>query len=95
MKLTKNRLKEIIAEESVSLDEARAFSMEQLRDPVVRVGSMLHAGTPYAKIGSLLGIHRMDLINTWKDRAEDMIRDQIAGMLIELAEQIKEEDKTS
>ena len=38
MKLTKERLKEIIAEESTSLEEARAFSMPQLRDPVVRVG---------------------------------------------------------
>ena len=95
MKLTKERLKEIIAEESTSIEEARAFSIGQLNDPVVRVGQMLHAGVPYAKIGALLGIRRMDLINTWKDRAESMVRDQIAGMLIELAEQIKEEDKTS
>ena len=95
MKLTKNRLKEIIAEESESLDEARALSMAQSREPVVRIGSMLHKGTPYGMMTGVLGIHRMDLINKFKQRAEDMIRDQFAGMLIELAEQIKEEDKTS
>ena len=95
MKLTKNRLKEIIAEESESLDETRALSMGQLRDPAVRIGSMLHKGTPYGMMTGVLGIHRMDLINKFKQRAEDMIRDQFAGMLIELAEQIKEEDKTS
>jgi hypothetical protein len=95
MKITRRRLKEIIAEESNAIEESRALSIGQLRDPVVRVGSMLHAGVPYGKIASLLGIRRMDLINTFKDQAESMVRAQIAGMLIELAEQIKEEDKTS
>jgi hypothetical protein len=95
MKLTKNRLKKIIQEESEAIDEARAVSLEQGRDPKYRVGQMIHAALPYDQIRSVLGIYRMDLTSAWYDKAEAKVREEIANIFIELAEQIKEGDKTS
>ena len=95
MKLTKNQLKKIIQEESEAIDEAMAVSLEQGRQPKYRVGQLIHASIPYDRIKTILGIYRMDLTDAWYKKAEAKVRKEFTNILIELAEEIKEEDKTS
>jgi len=95
MKLTKQRLQQIIQEESDVIDEARAVSLAQGREPKYRLGHMIHPALPYDQIRSVLGIYRMDLTSAWYDKAEAKVREEFTNILIELAEQIKEGDKTS
>jgi hypothetical protein len=95
MMITRRGLKEVIAVESSSIEAPRGLSLAQLRHPIARGGQMIHSVVPYGQISSVLGLHRRDLVNAWMMQGEHMVRDQISSILIELAEQIKEGDKTS
>ena len=89
MKINRELLREIIKEE-LELDEARAVTLLQAREPSYMIGQKLAEPDVIRSMYAPTGLFRADQQKSFHDQVESLLRDTVPSMILDIARKVKE-----